>query len=92
LLDLGERRASSLDPDSDEPPQVRRLFFYQRNTERAVEDPASLPDEISTVLEEELCASFPTLAAYATRLDDDDHDHDHDHSHDHNKDDADTDH
>ena len=47
---------------------VSRMFFYQRNTERAVEDASGLNDEIYLALEEELCAAFPELAPLATRL------------------------
>lgn len=54
---------------------VRRVFFYQRNTERAVDGLAALSDEIDLVLEEELCATFPELAQYATeRPEGDEHD------------------
>ena len=58
-----------------------RLFFYQRNTERAVEDASGLSDEIYLALEEELCAAFPELAPHATRLglDDDQDEHDGEH-------------
>jgi tetratricopeptide (TPR) repeat protein len=48
-------------------PRVARIFFYQRNTERAVEDALALNDEIYLVLEEELCATFPELIPHATR-------------------------
>jgi tetratricopeptide (TPR) repeat protein len=47
--------------------KVARMFFYQRNTERAAEELAELGDEIYLVLEEELCATFPELARYATQ-------------------------
>jgi hypothetical protein len=43
------------------------MFFYQRNTERAAEELSELGDEIYLVLEEELCATFPELARYATQ-------------------------
>jgi tetratricopeptide (TPR) repeat protein len=49
-------------------PSIVRMFFYQRNTERAVEDAAGLSDEIYLAIEEELCAIFPELAQHATRL------------------------
>jgi tetratricopeptide (TPR) repeat protein len=48
--------------------QVQRVFFYQRNTERAVEELAELADEVYLVLEEELCATYPELARYATQI------------------------
>jgi len=48
-------------------PRVTRMFVYQRNTERSVEDASGLPEELCLVLEEELCATFPELAAHATR-------------------------
>ena len=67
--------------ETSEPPgsaraaqQVRRMFFYQRNTERAVEDAAGLADEVFLVLEEELCATFPELAEHATPRPDEDED------------------
>jgi tetratricopeptide (TPR) repeat protein len=46
--------------------QVTRAFFYQRNVERSAEDLESLAEEVYIVLEEELCATFPDLARYAT--------------------------
>jgi Tfp pilus assembly protein PilF/predicted Zn-dependent protease with MMP-like domain len=64
LLDAGER-ASVSDVESA---RVRRIFFYQRNIERAVDDATELPEEIAMVLEEELTATFPALAPYATML------------------------
>jgi Tfp pilus assembly protein PilF/predicted Zn-dependent protease with MMP-like domain len=73
LLEVLDRRRSEEDA-----PQVRRVFVYQRNTERAVEDPTGLSDEIATVLEEEICATFPALAVYATRLDEDEDEDDSD--------------
>jgi Tfp pilus assembly protein PilF len=80
LLDASDRDASAA-TDAEEP-HVRRIFFYQRNIERAVEEASELPEEIAIVLEEELTATFPALAPYATllRADDDepggpDHDH-----------------
>jgi hypothetical protein len=59
---------------------VSRIFFYQRNTERAVEDASGLSDEIYLALEEEICAAYPELAPHATRLglEDDDGDADED--------------
>jgi tetratricopeptide (TPR) repeat protein len=58
--------------------QVARIFFYQRNAERAVEDALGLSDEIYLVLEDELCATFPELAPHATRPHtDEEHDSDH---------------
>jgi tetratricopeptide (TPR) repeat protein len=62
LLDTAERGAHKQARG-----KVARLFFYQRNTERAAEDLAELDDEIYLVLEEELCATFPHLARYATQ-------------------------
>ena len=58
--------------------KVQRLFFYQRNTERSVEELSELGDEIYLVLEEELVATFPDLQRYATQpseRDDTDADH-----------------
>jgi Tfp pilus assembly protein PilF/predicted Zn-dependent protease with MMP-like domain len=76
LLDAGERGigVTNFEVDISDPdvPSVRRVFFYQRNFERAVEDAADLPDEIAVVLEEELTATFPALAPYATLLRTDD--------------------
>jgi tetratricopeptide (TPR) repeat protein len=72
LLDAGERRAANEEAANLESnPQVRRIFFYQRNVERAVDDATDLPEEIALVLEEELTATFPALAPYATLLRDD---------------------
>jgi tetratricopeptide (TPR) repeat protein len=62
LLDTGERGAHK-----HAPLRVTRMFFYQRNTERAAEDLGELDDEIYLALEEELCATFPELVRYATQ-------------------------
>jgi tetratricopeptide (TPR) repeat protein len=64
LLDTAERGTSK---HARTRTKVARMFFYQRNTERAAEDLAELGDEIYLVLEEELCATFPELARYATQ-------------------------
>jgi tetratricopeptide (TPR) repeat protein len=69
LLDTAERSAHK--PGRG---KVSRLFFYQRNTERAAEDFGELDDEIYLALEEELCATFPQLARYATQVAGDDSD------------------
>jgi predicted Zn-dependent protease with MMP-like domain len=68
LLDAGERSAGASVPAGDQEPNVRRIFFYQRNIERSVEDASELPDEVAVVLEEELTAIFPALAPYATLM------------------------
>lgn len=68
LLDAGERGAPAAEAGEVVEPRVRRIFFYQRNIERAVEDASELPEEIAVVLEEELTATFPALAPYATLL------------------------
>jgi predicted Zn-dependent protease with MMP-like domain len=72
LLDAGERGVgvTMLEVDVGDPdtPSVRRIFFYQRNVERAVDEASDLPEEIAVVLEEELTATFPALAPYATLL------------------------
>jgi len=75
LLDAADRSAATSAPTSDAEPKVRRIFFYQRNIERSVEDSADLPDEIAVVLEEELTAVFPALAPYATLLRSDEEEH-----------------
>jgi tetratricopeptide (TPR) repeat protein len=51
---------------------VTRAFVYQRNVERAAEDPEDLAEELAFLLEDELCALFPELAEHATRFDEDD--------------------
>jgi len=85
LLDTQERSRAGLDVSKSsaelQQPRVGRIFFYQRNTERAVEDASGLNDEIYLALEEELCAAFPELAPHATRLglDDDDAEHEGEH-------------
>jgi tetratricopeptide (TPR) repeat protein len=61
LLDTADKHATKRDDG-----RVTRIFFYQRNAERSVEDVNDLADEIYLVLEEELCATFPELARYAT--------------------------
>lgn len=61
----------------DAAPKVRRIFFYQRNIERSVEDAADLADEVAMVLEEELCATFPALAPHAMLLRPDDQHNEH---------------
>ncbi|HET8933810.1 MAG TPA: UDP-N-acetylglucosamine-peptide N-acetylglucosaminyltransferase [Polyangiales bacterium] len=71
LLDASDRSAAAEVSDVIEP-RVRRIFFYQRNIERAVEEATELPEEIAVVLEEELTATFPALAPYATLLRPDD--------------------
>ena len=74
LLDTQERsRIAAAESGAEQPKpstaqSVSRIFFYQRNTERAVEDASGLNDEIYLALEEELCAAFPELAPHATRL------------------------
>jgi tetratricopeptide (TPR) repeat protein len=65
LLDTAER---GTEPRADT--RVTRIFFYQRNTERTIEEVGALADEIYVVLEDELCATFPDLARYATRTQD----------------------
>jgi tetratricopeptide (TPR) repeat protein len=76
LLETNERFDAARPRDTL---SVRRVFMYQRNTERAVDDLAALNDEIELVLEEELCATFPELAQYASeRAQDEDEDEDED--------------
>jgi tetratricopeptide (TPR) repeat protein len=62
LLDTAERS-----PARRGKGKIARMFFYQRNAERTVEDPSTLPDEIYLALEDELCAALPELARFATR-------------------------
>ena len=64
LLDTAERAAQKAARGA----KVTRIFFYQRNAERAAEDFAELDSEIYLALEEELCATFPSLARYATQI------------------------
>jgi tetratricopeptide (TPR) repeat protein len=52
-------------------PKATRMFIYQRNAERAAEDLSELNDELYALIEDELCATFPELAAHAVRADDD---------------------
>jgi hypothetical protein len=52
-------------------PKATRMFLYQRNVERAAEDLSELNDELYALIEDELCATFPELAAHAIRADDD---------------------
>jgi Tfp pilus assembly protein PilF len=66
--DMANVEAAASETELEGSPQVRRIFFYQRNVERAVDDAADLPEEIALVLEEELTATFPALAPYATLL------------------------
>lgn len=71
LLDTTQRSATSTAETS-----ITRVFVYQRNVERVAEDSAQVNDEIERALEDELCALFPELVAYATaRTVDSDHDH-----------------
>jgi tetratricopeptide (TPR) repeat protein len=68
LFDTSDRSPTSRERDDGrDKARVARIFFYQRNTERAVEDALGLSDEIYLVLEEELCGTFPELAPHATR-------------------------
>jgi len=60
LFDTSERAAAGA--GAQDASRVARMFFYQRNTERSVDDPAGLGEELYVVLEEELCATFPELA------------------------------
>ena len=85
LFDTSERnlptrqdtRAADDAPDAEA--RVARMFFYQRNAERSVEDALGLSDEIYLMLEEELSATFPELAPHAVHADGahehDDHEH-----------------
>lgn len=68
LLDASDRAAAGSEGDDTDTGRVRRIFFYQRNIERAVDEASELPEEIALVLEEELTATFPSLAPYATLL------------------------
>jgi len=58
LLDaLSEREA---------PPRAGRVFVYQRNAERMIDAPAKLEEELVRLLQSELEATFPALAAPIT--------------------------
>ena len=61
LLDTAQRAPGS----GAAPPKVTRMFIYQRNAERAAEDVSELNDELYALIEDELCATFPELAAHA---------------------------
>jgi tetratricopeptide (TPR) repeat protein len=72
LFDTSDRTAvpavtavTNVTPAAHDGTRVARMFFYQRNTERSVEDPSGLSEELYMVLEEELCATFPELAPNA---------------------------
>lgn len=69
LLDTAPR-----DERASTTPRVARMFVYQRNIERNVDDLSDLNEEIYFVIEDELCAMFPDLARFATAVPDD-HDH-----------------
>jgi tetratricopeptide (TPR) repeat protein len=71
LLDAVQRTGAK-----HKPSKVARVFVYQRNVERAAEEPAALDDELYFALEDELCGMFPDLARYASEPDpDESHDH-----------------
>lgn len=60
---LDPRTPMALDAVSGpgEPPRAGRVYVYQRNLERNLDDPLNLPDEVAAQLLQELAAAFPDL-------------------------------
>jgi tetratricopeptide (TPR) repeat protein len=54
-----------------DPQKASRLFVYQRNSEREAEEVGELGEALYAQLEEEIVASHPELAKYATPPEDD---------------------